>query len=309
MTMTCDEFLEGVKGLITVPSNQALYTDEAMLLLADFENRSTVTPLIDSVGQGYFQTRTQRFQLQPNQIYYPIPSRAVGRKLQAVVLTDDSGGYWSFPMVGIERGFMIRFGEIPFGFRFEGDRIALINAPTAVSDFGLTFFYMATPGKLVKNDQAAIIDSIVGNDITLLNVPSTFQIGRRIDLINGEPGNWFKGMSLKIDNIAANTITTVETPPDDLTEGDWMALTGESPVIQLPEELVPLLMNATCRRILGGISDFEGKADVEKEIEEQKETVARLIQPRINNQPIRLVNPYGPGRKGFRRNWSAYFRD
>lgn len=307
MSMTCDEFLEAVKTLITVPSNQSLLDDDQILTFADFENRNTVTPLMESLNQDFFLTPSQRYPLVPNQSRYPIPARAVGRKLRDLALTDSAGGYWSFPLVGLSRGHMINFGEIPYGFRYEGDRIVVLPAPTTTNDFGITFYFSATPGKFVKTAAAAVVDSVNGNDITFTALPPTFSNNRRVDCINGEAGNWFKFIGMKITNITANTVTLDQEIPTDVEPGDYVVLTGESPVIQLPEEAIPLLLNATSKRVLAAYSDFEAKADIEKEIKEQKETVARLMQPRVSSQPIRLVNPYGIGRG--RRNMGLLFRD
>lgn len=311
MTMTCDKFLETVKSLVTVPSNQSLLEDEEILALADFENRNTVTPLMESLNQKYFVTRSQKYPVLANKTFYAIPSRAVGRKLQSISLMDKGGQFWSFPMINAQTGEWYQNGQIPFGFRFEGDRIVMSPVPTSDQGYSIQYAFSATPGSFVKLSKAGVITSISGNDITVENLPTTFQANRRIDVINGEPGNWFKGLSLKLTNVASNTVTVEDgLIPEDISEGDFITITGESPVIQLPEEGIPLLLNATSRRILAAISDFEAKADIEKEIKEQKETVARLLQPRVNDKPIRLVNPYGSGRgRSVRRNMGSFFRD
>lgn len=308
MAMTCDEFLETVKTLITVPSNQSLLDDEDILRLADFENRNTVTPLIESLNQDYFLTSSQRFPLQPNQSRYSIPARAVGRKLKDLVLTDSSNGYWNFSLVGLERGHLIRFGEIPFGFRFEGDSVVIMPVPTATTDFGITFYYSATPGRYVKSAESAVVDSVVGNDITFVSLPTAFSANRRVDGISSEGGSWFRFIGAKITNVTGNTLTLDQEVPPEVVAGDYVSLTGESPVIQLPEEAIPLLLNSTSKRILAAISDFEGKNDIEQEIEQQKDTVAKLLQPRVSSQPTRLINPYGLGSRAFRRNSGLLYR-
>lgn len=310
MTVTCDKFLDDLKLLITVPANQSLMEDDDILSLADFENRSTVTPLIESTNQGFFVTRSPRYPILANKSSYPIPPRAVGRKLKDLALTDAGGQYWSFPMVDLVRGQRIQFGSIPFGFMFMGDKIQVLPPPTSDTGYGITFAFSVTPGRFVKLAAVGVVDSVVGDDITLVGVPPTFTPNRRIDVINGEPGNWYKGVGLKITNINSNTLTVEPgTVPEDIEPGDFIPLSGESPVIQLPEEAIPLLLNATSKRVLAAISDFEAKKELEKEIKTQEETVARLLQPRMSSQPTRLVNPFGLGaRRGF-RNRGFLFRD
>ena len=74
MTVTCDQFLVGVKRSITIPANQQLMTDQDMLDLGSDSIRDKMIPLLMSTNQNFFVT-TYLQSLVVGQSKYPIHYR------------------------------------------------------------------------------------------------------------------------------------------------------------------------------------------------------------------------------------------
>lgn len=304
MTITCDEFLTAVKRLITTPANQALLQDEDFFAIATDRMRDTMIPLIDSVDQDYFVTKTS-FPIVENEGDYDIPPRAIGRKLREIKIFNAEGIRGDFPKIAIEREHLYRSAAIPFGFHFYGDRIQLVPIPSAAG-YSIQLWWFLSPGKLVSTDSAGVVTGISGDDVTVASLPNTFTTGRRMDFIQGVSGNRYLSIDQQITNIAGSTISFgAGLVPTTLVIGDYVTLAGESPVLQIPDEAVPYLQTLTAYDALYTISDYEGQDRLKDKMKQQKESLLSLIQPRITGEPETIINDRGLLRGRLRRNFSG----
>lgn len=289
MTVTCDEFLASVKRLVTVPASQSLLEDEDILALATDIMRDTMVSTMLSVDEEYFVTRGAAIPLVTGQSSYRIPSRAIARKLREIKLQSGANVVSDFPKINIDRVQVYTSNSAPFGFHFLGDRIEIQGTPDPA--YSLLLYYPIQPGSLVKTAKAGVVTGISGDDVTIDNVPTEYAINKRMDFIEGVSGNWFLGIQSLVTNIAGNTLTfEAGTVPTDLSIGDYVAMTGQSPVLQVPDEGAPLLQALTAYDVLGTISDFEGQDRLEKKIKQQKIDFLKIITPRIDGEPNIIVN-------------------
>lgn len=290
MTISCDEFLEGVKRLITAPSNQRLLEDEDFLAMATSRMRSTMIPLIDSVNQDYFVVKTPVPIMQGVE-NYAIPPRAIGRKLREIKIFNESGVRGDFPKISIEREHLYRSSASPFGFHFYGDRIQLVPVPTDAG-YSLQLWWFLSPGKLVKSGEAGLITGITGDDVTVATLPTKFTVGRRLDFLQGQTGNSYIAIDQLATNVAANTISfpAGSLLTLGLEPGDYVSLAGESPVLQIPEEASPYLEAITAYDALYALSDYEGQNALKETIKEHKENLLKLLEPRIEGEPEIIIN-------------------
>lgn len=308
MTVSCDEFLAAVKRLVTVPAQQELLDDEDILALGTDLMRDTVTPLVLSVDEDYFVTKGASIPILPGVSGYAIPSRSVARKLREIKISDASGQVYDFPKINIARAHMYQNSSCPFGFHFQGDKIELVGSGQA--GYSLILYWPIQPGKLVPFSNAGRVSSISGDDVSFSSLPMGFTTAERYDFINGYSGNWFKGLEAVCTNIAGSTLSfSTGSVPTDLSVGDFVSITGTSPVLQIPDEGAPLLQTLTAYDVLGAISDFQGQDRLMKKIEMQKASFLKLMAPRIDGEPNIIINDRGllRGRSGA-RNRMSFFR-
>jgi hypothetical protein len=308
MAVTVDSFLAEVKRLITVPANQALMTDDALLLMGDEASQSYVVPLLLSLRQEYFVT-TYTQAVTSGVATYPIPPRSIARTLRELKYVENSGSKRNLAQIAIEDIQMWPLDGSIVGYHFKGDKIVLVGVPN-LSTSSLEIWYYLQPSKMVRLSEAARVVSVAGDVVTVESVPSTFAAGVDVDFVQGISGNSNLGMDLAITSVAGTQVTFgTDVVPDDLVAGDYIALAGETPVVQIPTEGVPYLTTKTCVRILNAIGDFEGMAKLEEIASQQEKTLRIITEPRNTGEGVKIVPRFGllrQGRTTFRRGyWGA----
>lgn len=292
MTFTTTQFLTDVKQLISLPANDQRVGTTSMLNFANRKMKDSVVPVIHSLNAEFFVTRTL-VEIIPQQVIYPLPTRAMGRKLRDIKLKNQNNNRSPLPQIAIEREQFYRASSVPTGFFFYGDRIELIPTPTAEGYF-LELWWFIPPGNLVPVSQAAVVQSITDDDVTVDSVPAEITNGALIDFIAGTQGNSILGYDETITNISGNTISFgTDVVPDDLAAGDYISIAQTSPVLQLPDDAEPYLVTLTAMEILQAISDFDGYNALREIRDEQKKNLMLLLQPRAEGEPIPLINDYG----------------
>jgi len=292
MTTTADSLVDRVKTTVTMPNNQVLLTDARILDLMNEEIDSELVPIISSVNQNFFVALEEEA-LTKDQEAYSIPYRSIGRSLRDLKITDGNS-VRNMSEIPLEDAHLFRSQSLPQSFYFQGDKIIVVPAPNA-TNLSLQKFYLLKPNNLVLLSSAGKVTGISGSVITLDSVPSTFVTNATIDMIYGSQGNSLKAMDIAISGVSGNQVTVGSVPsaPDALAVGDYLALSCETPVLQLPDEIVPLLVFRTAKRCLEALGDYEGSTALEKEILRKKKQFEKLIAPRSEGSSIKIMNRYG----------------
>lgn len=280
-----------------IPTSQSTFTEERLLALANSEIRSRMLPLITKVREGYY-SYDMDYTLNATGIY-SIPTRAVGGKFQTIAL-----------MNGETRKDLTRFYEqqltsyvdspVSLGFFIKRSKIHLL--PKVPSGYDtLRVGYILRPPSLVSTSSAAQITAIDTATKTITvggTMPSAFGTNILFDLVQAEPHFDTLGFSLVVTNVSATQITFDADLPSDLAVGDWVSRSGETPVVQIPVELQPLLAQYVANTCLKGQTDLSAyKAGMEDAAEMRKEVLA-LINPRVETAGKIISNRTGMLRRG-----------
>jgi hypothetical protein len=125
--------------------------------------------------------------------------------------------------------------------------------------------------------------------LTLNNVPSTFTTSVTYDLVKATPG--FKNYVIdQVPTAVTASSITFSALPSGLSVGDYVCLSGESPIPQITYELFPLLIQKALAVILRGINDIQGSAKAEQEITRLEESSRRLISDRVDESAKKIVS-------------------
>lgn len=292
---TSSDLLESVRTTITAPANQILLTDDRLLLFANEEVDSKLVPMISSLNQDYF-VELEEEDLVSGTAEYDIPYRAIGRALRDLKVSDASGAIKDIVKVALEDAHLNRFESLPLSFYFKGDRIIMVPTPNS-SDLTLMKYYMRKPSNIVKVSATGKVTAVSTTTLTLDNVPTTFS-GATVDIIQGKQGNRIRTMDATVTNISGSQVT-LSAAASDTAIGDYVALSCESPVIQLPDECFPYLSLLTSRRALEALGDYEGAQAFEKELVVRKKNCEYLLAPRIEGEQTKILQRFGLLR-GFR---------
>lgn len=296
MAITSDDMIAAIKRRVSIPANQALLSDSDIMAIVDNIVRSRLVPLVMSLQQEYFVTRTTT-PLVASQSEYAIPYRAIGRKLREIKLVDEQDNERNLALVSLEDSSVYRnVGDVT-GFYYRGDKIHTV--PDLGSDIGTRSFAMwwfCPPSQLCAVTDAAQVVSVAGNTVLCSTVPTTVSSASAIDFIQGRSGNALLGYDVVPSSSTTGSVifTSSDDVPTDLVAGDYIAAAGRSPVINwLPNEAQPLIESLSAKRVLQAIGDFEGAKSMEDDIDAEEKNLRLILEPRIDGEPTVLVNRLG----------------
>lgn len=283
--------LENIKGLAFVPLSQATYSDDDLLRLADNEIQTAVVPMMMATREEYFVTYTD-YTIVSGQDGYDIPSRAIGAKLKDVTIINGQGVEISVPFIAAE--------EVPYNTTtfvqynqqycfLRGNKLHLFpnNNPNVGT---LRLYYFIRPNKLVQTSKVAQISSIDtgSNTVTVANLPTTLISGVRSDFVRGTPHFNILQADATIVTTGSSTIT-YSSLPSGLAAGDYVCVAGETPVIQVPFELYPVVAQRVVVKLMETQGDANALASAQAKLKEIEKNVLTLITPRIEGEPKKIV--------------------
>jgi len=301
---TSADLIESVRTTITAPNNQTLLTEDRLLALANEEIDSKVVPMMCSLNQDYFVTMEEESMV-ADTAEYDIPYRSVGRTLRDLKVRDSANSVRDVVKVALEDAHLSSHQSLPLSFYFKGDQIVMVPTPID-TQWTLQKFYLLKPNSLVQLSKAGKVTAVSGNTLTLDNVPSAFVASATIDIIQGKQGNRLRAMDQSITNVSGSQIT-VATVPTGTVIGDYVGISCESPVIQLPDEIFPYLTFLTSKRCLEALGDYEGSNALEKEIQIRKKNCEYLLAPRIEGESTKILQRFGLLRGNRSRRTRGFF--
>lgn len=292
------DLLSSVAAEAGLPST---YTDDLtandVLGMATDELLNYLVPNITSARSKFFlkvkdQTTTAT-------AAYDIPSRTIGMRLSDVIFIDSQGNEirpseveYSDP---IARTTTTDTSNPPYLYYIRDDKIVFV--PTPVAGLTLRLIYFWRPGELIQTTDARMVVSRVTNVLTVAStVPTAWSAvnNQLYDVIRNRPG--FR--SVVFDSTATCSGTTVTLNSATSTEygdvssssvdGDWVAFAGQSPIPQIPYELISVLRQRTLSRVLKALKDRAGAAEAMEVAQRLEEQAFRLISPRVDDSDQKI---------------------
>lgn len=308
MARTTAEFLEGLKGRGVVPASQPLLSAADFFRHADNVIAGTLVPLIESCRGDFFVTTTD-VALVDKQASYAIPGRSYARGLRDLKWKDTSdNSKRNLILIPMEKEheYSTDSGD-PSAFFFMGDDIVLRPIPkNPGATEVLEFWYSLWPNRLCAVGDAAQVSSVSGGTITCVSVPATMLPGVKCDLIKGVQGNKTVALDIAITSVAGNQVTFTSTDvPSGIVAGDWIALAGCSPVLQLPDACLSYLETAVCERVMQIIGDLEAASALRIVLKDEERAIKMLLEPRVVGEGKIFVNHQLIKRNTRSRGWLA----
>ena len=307
MSYLSSDLITSVKKRANVPTSQSTFQTADFLRFADEEIRSKILPLVLKNLEDYYIWKSDTLVV-PTQSSYLIPTRAVGAKLRDVELVLVADDQTRVPLERLNRedllasytgagtGCFIRRKQ---GFYFDGNKVVIYPNPIGIGQaWYLRQTYYSRPSQLVDVTACALVSSINAglNQITVASLPSTISTSTTVDFVKANPHFECSAIDQSITNISGTTLTFSATLPTDLSVGDYVCLSGQSCVIQVPVEIQPLLYQYVVVRCLSSQGDKEQLADEVSEIKKMEENALILLSPRVDGKAKRASNSRGMNR-------------
>lgn len=299
MAVTSTQLLEKIKRAVTVPASQIRFSDANLLEFADEETEATILPMLLSLRQEYL-VKSRLVPIVEEQAAYKIPYRAIGRNLRELKLVTSDGQFIkSLAHITLEDSQRFSpniFGE-PLGFTIQGENVVLLPTPESSNgSYNIKMYYELAPGALIDPDEAGVITAfdLDTGIVTIASAIAGFASTVAMDIIDAKTGNSTLAEGITNVSVSGTTITfTAADLPSDMSVGDYVTLAGETPVIQLPEELHQALVQAVVCRILEAQGDFEGLQAAEAKLEKKITAAQVLLTPRVEGNPLVVINRNG----------------
>lgn len=294
---TTEDLLDSIKNRTLVPTSQITYTDQQLLSLADDELRSLIVPMMLDVRESYFIAKKQEL-LEgvdgASQPIFTLPERAIGNKLYDVTVADNSGNEYSLPHYSRSDSHdnQLSYGnnQTLFGFTMQGDQVIVLDSLSGRSRLNL--YYFRRPSTLILPENAARITSINSSakEIVVSSLPSTFAVTDEVDLVSASAPYVPLADDVVISSISGTTVTLSALPTNSSTGnltlkvGDYLCVSGEAPVVQIPTDLYPSLAQAVAVKLLEGLGDTRGMQVAENKLVKMIEQGLALISPRVEGE-------------------------
>ncbi len=300
-----DSLLSTLRLLPLMPSVQALFSDDNLLTILTFEMTSKIYPLIDNQTEEYFVTLNDQPYVSTKTIYN-LPSRAIGGKLRAVSFVDPNGNEIRIPRLRPEdimsnvNATGLAINPALWGFYLQNNKVVLylssVNGGTSNYQT-VRLRYIRQPNQLVATSACGQVTGISGNVVTVNVVPATFTTTETYDMISNVPNFNALQDDAVCTNISGLNLTFTSLPKDQLGAdtlqiGDWICLSGQAPVAQIPftpgYDLLLQLSAAKCLEIHG---DIQGFNIAMSQAADMKNYLISVITPRVDGNVIRLTTP------------------
>lgn len=299
LNYTTDALLPTLRLLPLMPSVQALFSDTDLLTILTFEMSSKIIPLIDNQSEEYFVT-IDDIPYSNTVTSYQIPYRTVAGKLRSVSFLDPVGNEVRIPRLRPEdimsqvNATGLAINPALWGFYVQNNKLVLYLNSTTGGSSNYPFLrlrYIRQPNNLVLSAACAQVVSVVGNDVTVTNIPGLFTTLQTYDFISNVPNFDSYGDDVVCTGINSLTMT-FSAVPSTLQVGDWICISGTAPIPQIPYfpgfQLLLQLAAAKCLEIHG---DTQGFNVAMSQASDMKNYFISVITPRVDGNMIRLTTP------------------
>jgi hypothetical protein len=188
------------------------------------------------------------------------------------------------------------------GFYIKGNNVIMYPTPNYTQNI-INLEYYIRPGTCVDPSVCAQVASIniPLNQVTVVTPPSNITLLTPVDMVNALSGFDYRAINQTITNIAGSVYSFSALPVDQLGNvtlavGDWICQATQTCVVQVPQELLPLLSQYVVVRIMAAQGDAQMLQAALSELAVLEKNAQMMISPRVAGKVKRVVNTRGVSR-------------
>jgi hypothetical protein len=282
MDFTSTGLIAQIKRRALIPTSQNLFTDSDLIAMLNEELQNRIIPYILAVREDYFLTYDEYTQ-NGSTTEINIPTNAIGNKINQVNLytanTSDSF-FQSIPRITVSQ-----VNDYYGGYYIQGSKIKIF--PQAISSGILRIYYYRRPSEIVLTSRTAIISTVNTNTsiVCSTNLPANITTGSLIDIVsNNQPWDTVTGRTA--GTVSSATLNLTDT--SDIETNYYVATRGESPFAQIPQDTIPLLIQAVVVRMMEYMGDTNGLQAALLTYAQMESDNRNLLSPRVDAQPKKI---------------------
>lgn len=313
MDVTLTALLAEVRRHGSIPNTSATGSADSDLIAFINHNLTTAASEVVQLREGFLR-RYKDHTISATQPRYRIPTRAVGNRLDAVLLLDSAGkvlrkldelSYSNLPSVsGLTN---------TVGYHLEaGDVVLAPQSTTGATTLRMVYYIRPSDISTTAVDTASgdcfTITGVSGNVLTVMSSHG-ITTSTRVDVMKAGPPHEF----LTVDELPSATGATTVTIADGsrVEIGDFLCKADKAPVLQLPDVMHPVVACLAAQEYWMALGDANQVERLERAIwgdgQRNKGLVHRakaLMAPRVEEGSKKIMSPYGvlgalsgPGRR------------
>ena len=284
MGQTTTDIINSIKRRGSFPTSDSLFSNSDFLRLLDEETQNTILPLFATINEDYF-IEYQDISIIANQDLYRITKRAMGVILRDVQFIDSSGNIKS--LIRLYEEDKTSTSNNQEGYFLKGNKVQISPKPTTATGT-LRLVYFRRPSSYVLTSACSEITSIDtgNNQVVVSSLPATFSTNVEVDFVQANSPYDILSMDSVIQGVSGTTITFT-TLPEDLAVGDYICLSSQTCVSGVPDEVLPILIQAVLCICLASKKDANVKLELEK-LQMMKENFITLLLPRVKSDDKKI---------------------
>ena len=282
MNYTSTGLIAQLKRRALVPTSQNLFTNSDIIAMLNEELQNRIVPYVLAVREDYFLTYKEYVQ-DGSITEIDIPYDAIGNKINQINLytsTTDDSFFASVPRLTVSQ-----INDYFGGYYIEGNKIKIFPQP--ISSGNLRIYYYRRPSEIVETNRTPIISTVNTNTsiICNINIPTNITTGMEIDIVkNSQP--WDTVKKTTAGTVSSATVLLSDT--SDIEVGYYLCNRDESPFAQIPQDTVPLLIQAVYLRMMEYMGDTNGLNAALLTYVQMEGDNRNLISPRVDAQPKKI---------------------
>lgn len=306
-----------VRSSASLSKNDGNFTDDVIISFLNDELQTYVVPQIMGVNEEFLVTNYDvPFGAVLDRIV--IPTQTMVSQLRYVQFLSSSGdpsdvnnannGRYTLARVdpsligeGTSSGVVLpvsAYGVAQCGYYLEDNAVVFYPSLTQAAGFtAIRLSFFRRPNDLVLNTecvQVASVNTTTGVITTSTPLPGSWSTATPFDVVGHDTPFTTSLSDVTATAASGSSITVPTTSPGlgSVMVGDWLCLTGTSPIAQVIREASPLLVAAAVVRCMKAKKDMEGYNMAKTDLAEARQRLINNITPRVNGQPKKIVNPY-----------------
>jgi hypothetical protein len=266
--------LDMIAKKAAIPQNQSTFDNEEILEVASTAIAEQILPDLLKSRQDFlvvYDDITPTQKASDNYEWIRIPYRSVGQSI--ISLCDPEND------VEIDQTY----------YWVEGNKVYIDG--NSLSEYRVR--YHLRPSQLVETSSVGEIKSINRNtgEISVSSRPIGFTTALTYDFVKSAAGFDILARDLTCSSFPSVTgmIFTVADIPDELAVGDYVCLSDQSPVPQIPIEWFPFLASYTAASLLESLGDVAAAQKIESKLGTLRSNALNMVSPRVQNKSKPII--------------------
>lgn len=289
---TSDTFVAKVLRRCFWPTTNAPLSSADILAIADEEIAGDFRQLT-AMLQGNWYLTEQDYAITAEQMLYRLPSRMFGPVVD-VVLVNSAGDEISLTTINVrDVGHYSSSGRGPFSHVLQGDFVRLFPTPSSTQDT-LRIKHYRKPNDLVLSASALQITAVTlaSDQLTFGSDPDTlFDTTDEVDVISDGNSHSLLTYENAISAFPGGNVATLtaDLSASQIAVGDWMAPTGQTPILPIPDELVTALVKRTASECLRAAGERDAAMQEEESADAAWTDAEALLRDRSEAEPKTII--------------------